>query len=459
MENDFYRDELEAFLQQKADEYAMYPSDKVWKGVKKNLFWQKNWFTVTASLFVFCLLFFVPDSFFTTLFNNNTTTRKQSGKADAPASVPFYRQLGPANQTSALLPPVSASNNLNTLTAISGKGNSLLPHTKPGMQIVNTSSHSSSILNPALVDVTNKTVAAGVDVSVPSLPEDPEVQIVEPSTEKSDVTAQPSEPILQYHGDLNFLQELAVIRLMPKKQSRFNLQFSFSPLVSYRTLTDNDHNTHTIQGNTPVNASPVDINRFVDHQPSIGVEVGSSILYKATKNITVKTGLQLNYSRYIIKAYRVGYQKASIALNTPGHVADTMTSYTTIRNFDGYTPEQLQNQYLQLSLPVGAEFKLLGSKRFQINIAGSIQPTLLLLNDSYLLSTDYINYTKEPSLVRNWNVHSSAEAYVSYQFANVRWQVGPQFRYQLLSSYNDRYPIKEYLMEYGIKFGISKTLR
>ncbi len=49
--------------------------------------------------------------------------------------------------------------------------------------------------------------------------------------------------------------------------------------------------------------------------------------------------------------------------------------------------------------------------------------------------------------------------FLSYDRGGVKWQVGPQFRYQLLSSYESEYPIREYLMEYGIKIGITKSIR
>jgi hypothetical protein len=92
-------------------------------------------------------------------------------------------------------------------------------------------------------------------------------------------------------------------------------------------------------------------------------------------------------------------------------------------------------------------------------VAGTIQPTYLLNKNSYLITTDYKNYMREPSLVRRWNVNGGLEAYVSYYTGTVRWQVGPQFRYQLLSTYSRKYPIKEQLMEYGFKVGVSKTIR
>jgi hypothetical protein len=165
--------------------------------------------------------------------------------------------------------------------------------------------------------------------------------------------------------------------------------------------------------------------------------------------------------RYTISAYQSAPEKITIALNSTGRSssADTLTSYSTLRNIGGNTPEQLQNQYFQVSMPIGAELKLLGDKPFQLNIAGSLQPTYLISHSTYLLSNNLTNYTKESSLARKWNLYSSIETYVSYQRGDVRIQIGPQFRYQLLSSYDSRYPIREYLMEYGIKFGVIKTLK
>ncbi len=252
---------------------------------------------------------------------------------------------------------------------------------------------------------------------------------------------------------------MAAIKLTPQKKSKFNLQFYFSPTVSYRRLADNQNIFHSSILSAPSVSRDININRYVDHSPALGAELGSNILFALTRNFTLKSGLQLNYSRYNIKAFKFLSEKASIALNNAGHVPDTITSYTSLRNFSGYAPEELQNQYLQVSVPVGAELKLLGNKRLQFSVAGTIQPTFLLFSDTYLLSTNYLNYTKEPSLVRKWNVHSSFEAFLSYKTGGLRWQLGPQFRYQLMSSFIDRYPIKEYLFEYGVKIGVSKTLR
>ena len=147
-----------------------------------------------------------------------------------------------------------------------------------------------------------------------------------------------------------------------------------------------------------------------------------------------------------------------IALNSQTGI-NPIVGYSDIRNFGGTSPEEIKNQYFQLSMPVGIEFKVFGNDKLQFNIASTIQPTYLLNSNTYLITSDFKNYAKKPSLVRKWNMNAGAEAFIAYERGGVRWQVGPQFRYQLLSSYRKEYPIKEYLMEYGIKVGITKTIR
>jgi hypothetical protein len=50
-------------------------------------------------------------------------------------------------------------------------------------------------------------------------------------------------------------------------------------------------------------------------------------------------------------------------------------------------------------------------------------------------------------------------AFISYKTGDLKWQVGPQLRYQLMSSFVKEYPIREHLFEYGITIGVAKTIR
>jgi hypothetical protein len=129
------------------------------------------------------------------------------------------------------------------------------------------------------------------------------------------------------------------------------------------------------------------------------------------------------------------------------------------RNSNGFDRTWLRNSHMMVSVPVGFEASLFGNRRVRFNVASTIQPTYVLNNKSYMISTNLKNYAQEPALYRNWNLNAGAEAYLSVDAGTYRWVMGPQMRYQLLSSYKEDYPIREHLVDYGFKIGIQKTLK
>ncbi len=261
---------------------------------------------------------------------------------------------------------------------------------------------------------------------------------------------------------INWLQQFAVYNLTVPKMKRLSWQLAFAPTMNYRKLIGSDASIPSDIKNVPIAQNVAgDPNKLVNHKPALGFELGSHFLYALNKDFQVKAGVQFNYSRYAIQAYgSYASDVATIALNNSnGRGNDSLTNYTRIRNFGGDVSENLQNQYFQLSLPVGFELRVLGAGKIQIGMAGTVQPTYLINRQTYLITTDYKNYTKEPSLVRRWNLNTGAEIYLAYKSGDLKWQVGPQFRYQLFSSYVKEYPIREYLMEYGIKIAVTKTIR
>ena len=63
-------------------------------------------------------------------------------------------------------------------------------------------------------------------------------------------------------------------------------------------------------------------------------------------------------------------------------------------NLTGYQYNWLQNFYFQVSAPIGVELKLRGDDKMQFGMASTLQPTYLLGDRAYLISTDYKNYAK-----------------------------------------------------------------
>jgi hypothetical protein len=108
---------------------------------------------------------------------------------------------------------------------------------------------------------------------------------------------------------------------------------------------------------------------------------------------------------------------------------------------------------------IGVDFRVLGNNKINFSVGSSIQPTYVFANYSYLLSTNLKNYAKSPNLNRRWNVNSAVEASLNIQQGKFKWSVAPQFRYQMLSSFKDKYPIRENLTDLGIKVGIIRTIQ
>jgi hypothetical protein len=132
---------------------------------------------------------------------------------------------------------------------------------------------------------------------------------------------------------------------------------------------------------------------------------------------------------------------------------------TNSGSYPGKTTQTITNNFYQLAAPIGFELRILGNEQLQFNIAATIQPSYLLNTDSYMLSADYSTYTKQPTEYRRWNLSGEVEAFLSYQTGPLRWQIGPEFRYQMLSTYIANYPINENVKGYGLKIGITKALR
>jgi hypothetical protein len=260
---------------------------------------------------------------------------------------------------------------------------------------------------------------------------------------------------------INWLHDYAMYTLpVTPQRARTFLQLTLSPMVNYRTLSGGDYGpSKTLQDGPVALNHPGDAQNYAVHSPAFGFEFGGSLLYRVTRNLSVKGGLQFNYIRYKINAYTAKPQQSAGTLNSYyGYYTDSMAAMNTAGRFGGEPPQTLYNDYYQLSAPIGFELRVLGNERLQFNIGATIQPSYLLNRNSYMLTSDYSNFAKEPSLYRRWNVSGGVEAFLSYQTGPVRWQVGPEFRYQLLSSYTSANPVMENLKGYGLKFGITKML-
>jgi hypothetical protein len=238
-----------------------------------------------------------------------------------------------------------------------------------------------------------------------------------------------------------------------KPAKKISWQLFVTPTVSYRKLSVNSSEGNASAFNYPF-ASLTDVNNAVTHKPDLGLQIGVSGRYPVARNLKLRGGLQFNINRYDIKAYAFNGEVATIDLNG-GNGNSSISTWTHYRNYAGYKSNWLKNYYFSVSAPIGIELKLLGNNKTNFGIAGTLQPTYILKDRAYLISTDYKNYAEVPRLVRHVNLNTSFETFVNYTSGKTKWQIGPQVRYQILSSFHNKYPVKENLFDFGVKVGVT----
>ena len=203
----------------------------------------------------------------------------------------------------------------------------------------------------------------------------------------------------------------------------------------------------------------IDAKNVIRYKPGMGSEFGVGLLYDVSKRVSLKVGAQYNVRQYNIEAYAGAYEVSNITLVSGASISNIPTLAKFRSTSGAYNNEALLlNKYHQVSFPVGVEYTVLSRNRIGVRLGGTIQPTYTFSQSAYLLTSDYKSYADGTSMIRNWNINSSLEAMLDIKVGDFQWKLGPQFRYQHLSTFSNEYPIKEYLIDYGFKIGFSKTI-
>ena len=520
MENKDHKGGFEIFLKEKADQYKLYPSEKVWSNLNSRLHPGKRWPYLGVAIIFLGLG--IGGKVYDSKFNS---------QSDKGISHAITYPLSGLAKSSGLVSNQSVTNSGNNASAklTSQKGEYHLPGSQPQItesasdrltiqeQEYNTNQQPGNKLKTPVEEVQSSGLPSGAAITTFQSHEGVinadliKVQTPNPSVQSSFQTntletgslilsepvfdaAQETEKIARKQDRASVhdktmpasyfsLQQASIqqskipesaailnkniaeanttaIKVLKPGKNRLGLQLYFTPTISYRKLSGTASKYNNF--NSGVNyystlGYPRDVNSAVSHVPSMGMELGTAFVYSLKKWFRLKGGLQLNYSQYLINAYNYSAEIAPLSAGGIGHTEINALSF--LRNFNGYSKTMLHNEHFMISIPIGAEVSVIGKGRVHFNVAATLQPGLMLDNQAYMISTNLKNYAKEPSLNRNFNLSSAAEAFLSIKSGSLTWVLGPQIRYQLLSSYKPNYPIKEHLYDYGFKVGMTKTLR
>lgn len=440
MERKFYTENFEKFLKGHADQFKMTPSKKVWHGIYNDLHPGRRWPSIAMSMvFVFTLVIIghlnTNNGKFTQVYDlasNNSSITKSTNHLIRHS---YFHQQAIANNSS-----VDVNNNTVKKDLSLIKDDQLTSATIIPLQSINESK-----LNSAMPENKNENISADkTDIKVIPLSNSdesakPSEYLTQIKTGEEIVNTTPNSNISTESSTNISAQTTANAIHKRKKNNNITWNYYLTPSFSYRYLADSK------------------INNSVTHRPIIGYEAGTAMSFNVFKKLQFFTGFQVNYTGYKIKANNTHPISGTILLNTetPGQYS----VYTAMSHY-GNNPQAeltgLKNYSLQASIPIGIQYIFAGNDDIKFGAAAAIQPSLIVYNKDYLLSSDTKNYLADPDLYRTWNMNTNFTTYVSFASNSFNWKIGPQVRYQLLSTYSDRYPFKEHLVNYGIRLSISK---
>ena len=459
MESNFNKD-FEQYVKQNADQYRMFPSDKVWKGVNSALHSRRKWYgfwlgfillmTGGAVTWVMTTQPFSTKENNIDLLNNGPVSLTSDKSASIEKNYEGIKKLLPFAEIAATSKNSSAN----------GSGRSNITSSF----IESTSERTTDILLPVAQQYTDVMVEAIQPSAVASINNkaitdavtEPIIVDIEKISDNNQPGIIAADKSNHFRNAVYFpltIESVTNAYQFKKPSKKVSWQLFITPTVSYRKLSLNKSLDNPSAFNYPF-ASLRDVNSAVTHKPDIGLQIGISGRYPITRSLKLRGGVQFNINRYDIKAYAFNGEVATIDLNG-GNGNSSISTWTYYRNYAGYKSDWLKNYYFSISAPIGAEIKLFGNNKTNFGIAGTLQPTYILQDRAYLISTDYKNYAEVPRLIRHVNLNTGFETFVNYTNGKTKWQVGPQVRYQLLSSFHNTYPVKENLFDFGVKVGVT----
>lgn len=479
MDNKMYQDEFEQFLQDEVKQHRMYPSDHIWKNIRTELHGYKAWpaltfislFIITA-LTVSTLLINHPGrqvylrGLTNTKLNHTTANSVKASGSNLAEKKDYFQQIAPDQMTAetfaGMHSTLVAENTVATRNTLIDQ--SAIPVTSSvtgepyTAKAVNKLPADRVTFNPALIE-SSFTIEPGKETEAPA-----------------EITSAPETAIVQTNSDTHtnaddFVRDFVYVNNQPRrKNSKFGFQFYVTPSTSYRRLSDQKVKDIIQPAAAAASASPsqnvplspnlaADVNNVVRHKPAMGFELGFAVLYNMSDRLKFKTGAQLNVRQYYIETFQsLTNDLTSLSLINYGGI-ETINFYSPWNNNTGYKKTQLDNKVYQIAIPLGIQWDVIRGKHFGFSTEASVQPTLTLNNNTYLLSTDYKHYTGGGDFIRKWNINTSVGFNLSYINGASSWQIGPQIRYQHLPTYSNQYPIKEFLLDYGVRIGFTRQIK
>jgi hypothetical protein len=512
MENEFYTDEFEQLIKEKADQFRMYPSKRVWHSIYNNLHPGRRWPSVVMSLFLISSLMLIGylntgDNTINRQQNKTSVTQTKNEINNTPASEPKINTLAYnkaqhqpitcyddafddviTNETDFYTYTVVRNNRPNQLFAAGGNAEKIITDKKPVennsndlIQVVDTYIKSNKIFaDIAFNNKKNKAATAQTTASntnpdeinfdntvstVKSIPIAIGTKPLTGNTDLNKLTEGDKKPVVKIiaedrngltNEEKGWIENYALQNKQSQKKwkGKLAIQFYATPAVNYRKLSTKSKGSATAFANA-------DINKAISQKPGFGFETGLGLSYSLAKRLQLKGGLQFNYTNYNIDADKTNHPiSTTILMNDPNTGYSYSAARTSTTSNPYYTtalqPVTLHNTTFQVSAPVGFAYKLSSEKNVDWYAGTTVQPTYVFGGNAHIISTDLKSYVSDPSSISSWNLNLGFETYMNFKLGSYNLQVGPQVRYQVYSTYRKNVALIEKPYAVGLKFGLTK---
>ena len=476
MEHKNNNNEFEHFLKDSIENFIMIPQRKVWYGIYNHLHPEKKWPSIAVC---FCILVSIMHLGISNNKNINTGVQQAKNKDISNQNL-LAAQILKDNTTGI---NSNTKNNIEkSITALVEK--TILTNTVIKNQIPTNQIESSSYANDIVKNYSASTAKNRVNITIEnaiatqnedldyiseniikenkSLPEvapketstPSKINILESLTTlaKAENKTASLEKKIETKPENDLSSFVALVKL-PKHKKKNDITYYITPSIGYRKLIQKDGVKTASNSNSlaAITSSYGTVDEALEDKKALNFELGSTIDRTINKKIKLSAGLQINYTNYISRATTLDHPTQSTVA-----ARNVSTQYKSVDFSSSPGEVNLNKTTLQISIPIGISYTILGNENIKWNVAGTLQPSLIIAGSGYVLSADKKYYVSEKDLLNRINISAAVESFLSIKTANgINFNVGPQLRYQLLSTYKRNYNFSENLFNLGVKVGVS----
>ncbi len=420
-----HNDNFEQFLREATENFKMRPSIRVWNSVYNNIHPSKKSPSAAAFL-IFIVSFFI-------LNNYNAVILQQTNSTENKTSIQNYK-----NQPITFAAKVE-SDAIYKKKELYQKVTKNKTKQEIKFSINNIESAPTAIENYTPIDFSEK--------------------YSQPQIQELNLQQQVSHLLSESENKINTsAQKPIYISVKNNDQSELSYQLYATSSVGY---SNSFRNTESEISNTSTNhlQNVNDFSKNLRYMPEYNLEAGGAFLVNVTSSLRLKAGMQLNYTNYKLTNKDAQDDLANNESFNSGVSNPIQANDIQMLNPDMNAEfKKFSSSTYQISIPFGTELELIGNHQLKWFAGATIQPSYLVGGYPGQNTNETKTYFQDGSSFRKWNVNTSFETFLSYKLPNgSRINAGPQFRYQLFSSYDSKYLYNEKQYNIGLKLGISRN--